>query len=208
VVDHASVLQAGVAALALKPDTERIKRLLAHVDLLRKWNRIYNLVAVADMGEILSAHVLDSLSVHSYVRGVKVVDVGSGAGFPGIPLAIFQPEKQFVLLETRRKKVRFLHQVVIELGLSNVNIAHTRVEQYPEQECFDTVMSRAFASLERFILVAGRLCKHSGSLLAMKGMYPTAELEVTPAEFKLIVVARLVVPGLERERHVVELLKL
>jgi 16S rRNA (guanine527-N7)-methyltransferase len=208
VVDHASVLQAGIAALALKPDTERIKRLLAHADLLRKWNRIYNLVAVADMGEILSAHVLDSLSIHGYVRGVKVVDVGSGAGFPGIPLAIFQPEKQFVVLEASRKKARFLNQVVIELGLSNVNVVHTRVEHYPEKELFDTVMSRAFASLERFISVAGELCKHSGRLLAMKGTYPAAELEATPAEFKLIVVARLVVPGLERERHVVELLKL
>jgi 16S rRNA (guanine527-N7)-methyltransferase len=208
VVDHVSVLQAGVAALVLKPDTERIKRLLTHAELLRKWNRIYNLVAVADMGEIVSAHVLDSLSIHDYVRGVKVVDVGSGAGFPGIPLAIFQPEKQFVVLEANRKKARFLHQVVIELGLSNVNVVHARVEHYLEQERFDTVISRAFASLERFILVAGRLCKRSGRLVAMKGTYPAAELEGTPAEFKLIVVARLVVPGLERERHVVELLKL
>jgi 16S rRNA (guanine527-N7)-methyltransferase len=208
VVDHASVLQAGVTALALKPDTERIKRLLAHAALLRKWNRIYNLVALADMGEILSMHVLDSLSIHDYVRGIKVVDVGSGAGFPAIPLAIYQPEKQFVLLEASRKKARFLRQVVIELGLSNVNVVPTRVEHYPEQERFDTVMSRAFAGLERFMSVAGRLCKHSGSLLAMKGTYPAAELEATPAEFKLIVVARLMVPGLERERHVVELLKL
>jgi 16S rRNA (guanine527-N7)-methyltransferase len=208
VVDHASVLQAGVAALALKPDTERIKRLMAHAALLKKWNRIYNLVAVADMGEILSAHLLDSLSIHDYVQGEKVIDVGSGAGFPGIPLAICQPGKQFVVLEASRKKARFLHQVVIELGLSNVNVVHTRVEHYPEQERFDTVISRAFASLERFISVAGRLCKHSGRLLAMKGTYPAAELEATPEGFKLIVVARLVVPGLERERHVVELLKL
>ena len=202
------MLQAGVATLNLKQDTERIERLLAHAALLRKWNRIYNLVAAADMEEILATHLLDSLSIHAYVRGIRIVDVGSGAGFPGIPLAIFLPEKQFVVLDANRKKARFLQQVVIELGLSNVSVVHTRVEHYPEKARFDTVMCRAFASLDRFVSVAGRLCKHSGSLLAMKGTYPAAELEGIPAGFKLRLVARLVVPGLERERHVVKLVKL
>ncbi len=179
------------------------EKLLAYVGLLAKWNRVYNLTAVRDPTEMVTRHLLDSLSVAQHLRGSRVLDVGSGAGLPGIPLALARPEWQFVLLDSNRKKTRFITQSCIELGLANVNVESCRIEDYRPEVLFDSVISRAFSELSAMLVATGRLCKPDGVMLAMKGEYPAAELAGVPPGFVVQGVAVLQVPGLDAQRHVV-----
>ena len=200
-------LSAGIQSLGLGIDAETQACLLHYLALMAKWNRVFNLTAVRSPREMLSHHLLDSLAVMPHVHGVRVLDVGSGPGLPGIPLAITCPERRFTLLDSNGKKTRFMRQATIELGVTNVEVVHDRVESYHPSEGFDTVISRAFASITDFVTLAGPHCRPQGRLLAMKGRYPVDELEALPAGFRVAAVHRLAVPELGAERHLVEIIR-
>jgi len=187
--------------LPLPPQTQA--KLLGYLALLAKWNRVYNLTAVRDPTQMVMRHLLDSLSVVPYIKGSRVLDVGTGAGLPGIPLALALPDVQFVLLDSNRKKTRFVTQAVADLGLSNVTVEACRIEDYRPGESFDTVISRAFSELVEMLTATGRLCRAGGVMLAMKGEYPAQELAGVPEGFAAATVHPLIVPGLDAKRHVV-----
>lgn len=194
-------LRGGLAQLQLDLPETVCERLLAYLRLIAKWNRSYNLTAVRDETRMLTHHLLDSLAVLPHVSGPSVLDVGSGPGLPGIPLAIACPQWQLTLLDANHKKTTFLRQAVIELQLSNVDVVCERVEHWQAPALFDTVISRAFADLSEFLRLAGRHCAGDGQMLAMKGVYPHEEVARLPADFSLRDVIALHVPGLAAERH-------
>lgn len=180
-------------------------RLDAYLDLLLKWNKAYNLTAVRDREGMEVRHVQDSLAILPHLRGTTVLDVGTGAGLPGLVLAIADPGRRYTVLDANGKKVRFCEHVIDALGLDNTEAVRARVEDYRPSAPFDTVVSRAFASVREFVDTAGHLCAPGGRLLAMKGAYPTEELEGLPEGWRVEAVHRLDVPGLEAERHLVVL---
>jgi 16S rRNA (guanine527-N7)-methyltransferase len=194
-------LDAGITALGLGLAPGAESKLARYLALLQKWNRTYNLTAIHDEQRMVTHHLLDSLAVLPHLMDVTTLaDVGSGAGLPGIPLAISRPELQVTSIEANQKKVAFQQQAKIELGLANLNVHCGRVEQLASS--FDAVISRAFAELSGFIAQAGHL---SPRLLAMKGAYPQAELDRLPDGWRLTEASRLDVPGLDAERYLIVL---
>jgi 16S rRNA (guanine527-N7)-methyltransferase len=202
-----TILSSGLNQLGLNCSHAVQSRLGDYVRLLDKWNRVYNLTAVRDSGEMVTRHILDSLAITPYLQGTRLLDVGTGAGLPGIPLAIVSheqsPERQFVLLDSNSKKTRFVQQAVAELGLTNVQVVHTRAEDYHPDQRFDVVVSRAFASINDMLNYTGQHCAANGVILAMKGTDPTDELQQLPAGFRVEAVYAVKVPGLEGQRHLV-----
>ena len=196
-------LAQGVDALELSLDTATQRRLLDYVALIAKWNRVHNLTAVRDSAQMVGSHLLDCLAVLPHLAPGSVADVGSGAGLPGIPLALARPASAVTLIESNHKKVAFLRQAVIELGLTNVEIAADRVETWQPPQRYDVVISRAFSDLPEFAQLAGRLCAPGGTLAAMKGVHPYEELAQLPPSFKLRSVVPLKVPGVRAQRHLV-----
>ena len=180
-------------------------RLAAYLVLLERWNRAYNLTAVREPEAMVIRHLLDSLSILPWLAGPRVLDVGSGAGLPGIPLAIAQPEYEFCLLDSNGKRTRFLMQATAELHLSNVSVVRSRAEDYRPATLFNSVVSRAFATLAELAVDAGRLCAPTGRLLAMKGVFPDDELARLPSAYQVVGVYPLRVPHLDAERHLVHL---
>lgn len=197
----AGELAAGIAVLGLDVAPDAQQRMLGYLTLVEKWNKAYNLTAVREPAKMLTHHLLDSLSVLPHVRGPRVLDVGSGAGLPGIPLALACPQWQFTLLDSNHKKTTFLRQAAIEFKLNNVEVVCDRVETWVSPQPFDTVVSRAFSDLPEFLGLAGRLCSKTGVVVAMKGIYPHEELAQVPKDFQLRNVVSLNVPGLGAERH-------
>jgi 16S rRNA (guanine527-N7)-methyltransferase len=198
-------LAAGAAELGIGLAAEAGERLLRLVDELEAANAQFNLTAIRDRQGMLRKHVLDSLSLQPYLRGSRVADVGTGAGFPGLPLAIINPDRHFSLIEATGKKARFVTQTAQRLGCGNVEVVHARAETYRPSELFPTVTARALSSLADFIAYAGHLCAPDGRLLAMKGKRPDGEISAIPKSFRLVAVHRLKLPGLDDERHLVEL---
>ena len=202
------MLESGISLLGESATTEQKKQLSAYAGLLEKWNRTYNLVADADPERIISRHILDSLTALPCLKAGRILDAGSGAGLPGIPLAILRPESRFVLLDSNGKKTRFLQQAVIELGLSSrVETVKSRIEEYHPGHAFDTVISRAFAGLEDFVSFCLHLCDRQSVLLAMKGRYPESELRALKTGVEITAVKAVAVPGVQAERHIVCLKK-
>jgi 16S rRNA (guanine527-N7)-methyltransferase len=199
------ILASGAAQLGIDLNADRTELLLRLVDELELGNAQFNLTAIRDRPGMLRKHVLDSLTLQPYLRGARLADVGTGAGFPGLPLAIVNPQFRFTLIEATGKKARFVAQTAERLGLSNVQVAHSRAESYRPFELFDTVTARALASLADFMAYAGHLCAPGGRLLAMKGKRPDDEISAMPKRFRVLAVHRLRVPGLTDERHLVEL---
>jgi 16S rRNA (guanine527-N7)-methyltransferase len=202
----AARLAGGIADLGEVVPPETQARLLQYLALVQKWNRVHNLTALREPETMLVRHVLDSLSILPRVSGPWVADVGSGAGLPGIPLALARPEWHVVLIESIHKKAAFLQQARIELKLENVEVAAERVEHYHPATAFDSVVSRAFSDLADFVRQAGHLCAAGdggGRLLAMKGLYPHEELAQLPAQFVVENILPIAVPGLASERHLV-----
>lgn len=197
----ADALAAGIRALGLDIAAAAQQRMLDYLALIEKWNKAYNLTAVREPQKMLTHHLLDSLAVLPYLHGPRILDVGSGAGLPGIPLALARPDWQFTLLDSNHKKTTFLRQAVIELQLGNVEVACARVEAWAAPQPFNTVVSRAFSEVAEFIALAGRLCAKDGVVIAMKGVYPQEELARLPQAFRLCRVVSLQVPGLDAERH-------
>jgi 16S rRNA (guanine527-N7)-methyltransferase len=199
------LLAAGARDLGIALEPPRVEELLRLVDALELGNAQFNLTAIRDRLGMLRKHVLDSLSLQPYLRGVRIADIGTGAGFPGLALAIVNPQRRFTLVEATGKKARFVVQTAGRLGCANVQVEHARAESYRPFELFDTVVARALSSLADFAAYAGHLCTPDGRLLAMKGKRPDEEISALPKSFRVLAVHRLKVPGLDDERHLVEL---
>ena len=176
--------------------------LIEYVLLINKWNKAYNLTAVRDVKEMVVKHIMDSIMVMPYLTGQQCIDVGTGPGLPGIPLAIMCPDKQFTLLDTLGKRVRFLNQVVYALGLTNVTPVQARVEEYAENNEFDVVISRAFASLKDMLHWCAHLIHSKGEFLALKGQDPVEEINECQDEYEVSSKYALTIPSLNAERHV------
>ena len=210
IMDHQTsnieqAISQGAQALGMDVAETAVASLAAYVGLLERWNRVYNLSAVRSPQEMVIRHILDSLSILPWVTGPKVLDVGSGAGLPGIPLAVMRPDWEFYLLDANGKRTRFIQQASADLELNNVKVLRCRIEDYQSAQGFDSILSRAFASLSAMLSVAGRLCAPSGRLLAMKGALSEQELAELPSGYRLARVYPLNVPGLNAQRHLVHL---
>lgn len=191
----------GLKALEMPFDDPQLQQLESYLYLLHKWNRAYNLTAVRDIRDMIGRHLLDSLAIAPYVSGDRVLDLGSGAGLPGIPLAIMQPWRHFLLVDSNGKKSRFQTQALLELGLANVEVLSGRVESLQLQDLPETLVSRAFASLTQMLEATAGLCPLEGRFLAMKGRYPAEEIARLPAAFHLAASHRLAVPQVAGVRH-------
>ncbi len=196
-------LAGGQEEMGLNLDPMTQSSLLNYVSLMQKWNRVYNLTAVRDPEKMVTQHLLDSLAVLPHLVGRRVVDVGTGPGLPGIPLALTNPALEVTLLDSNHKKTSFLRQACLELGLKNTTVVCERVETWRSEEKYDVVISRAFSDLAEFASLALHLCGDTGLMLAMKGVYPHEELTRLPATVELQGVEPLRVPGLDAERHLV-----
>ena len=197
----------GAEALGVALEPAQRQALLALMAELLEWNQRFNLTAITEPVEVVDKHLLDSLAVLPWLRGLRIADIGSGAGFPGLPLAIANPGRRYTLVESTGKKAGYLHHVAGQLGLANVEIFHGRAETLkPRQgQSFDGAISRALGPLAEFIRVAGPLLARDGRLYAMKGKAPAEELASLPAGWKLLNLHPIRVPGLEAERCLVEL---
>ena len=198
-------LAAGIAALGLDLPPSGEIRLLAYLALLDKWNRVYNLTAVREPERMVSHHLLDSLAAVPHFSGPTVLDVGSGGGLPGIPLAIARPDLQVTLIDSVAKKTAFLLQAKAELGLANLTVATGRVEDFRSETGFDSITSRAFSDLKEFVTLTRPHLKPGGRWLAMKGLYPNEEIAMLPADVKVSADHALHVPGLDASRHLIVL---
>jgi 16S rRNA (guanine527-N7)-methyltransferase len=198
------LLVAGAREIGIDLEASGAEALLKLVDELEVGNAQFNLTAIRDRSGMLRKHVLDSLTLQPYLRGSRVADIGTGAGFPGLPLAIVNPARRFTLVEATGKKARFVERTALRLGCDNVQVEHARAENYRPFELFDTVVARALSSLADFAAYAGHLCAPDGLLLAMKGKRPDEEISAMPKSFRVLAVHRLKVPGLDDERHLVE----
>ncbi|WP_342220348.1 16S rRNA (guanine(527)-N(7))-methyltransferase RsmG [Rickettsiella endosymbiont of Miltochrista miniata] len=177
------------------------KKLVEYVLLLHKWNQIHNLTSIRDPLQMLSKHIIDSLAISPYLQGPNILDVGTGAGLPGLPLALTHPQYRFSLLDSNGKKTRFLTHVIQTLMITNIDIISLRVEKYHPENCFNSVVSRAFSQLNEFLHKTKHLCCENGIFLAMKGQYPAEEIAALDADFKLIDTKALKISGLDEKRH-------
>lgn len=194
------ILIAGIKSLGIPVSEEQVTKLLAFVDLIAKWNKAYNLTAIKKPQDMVRLHLLDSLSVLPYLRGKSIIDVGTGAGLPGIPLAICLSGIRFTLLDSNAKKTRFVQQAVLELKLTNVTVVHHRVEDYTPDKLFDCLLTRAFAELAGIMTATRHLLAKDGKLIAMKGR--NLEAEMAQVTLPKTVIA-LQIPGLDVERNLV-----
>lgn len=199
-----SSLLADSARLGVELTPAGAEKLFVLAVELAEWNRKFNLTSIPDE-QTLTHHILDSLSAGPYLNGRRIVDVGTGAGFPGIPLAVAYPDREFLLIDATRKKLGFVDHVIAKLELRNCATLHVRAEQYRAPQKFDTVISRALAKLDKFIGYAGHLCAPGGRLLAMKGRLAEEEMRALPGGWKIVATHRVEIPGLDAERHIVEL---
>ncbi|MCF7364398.1 MULTISPECIES: 16S rRNA (guanine(527)-N(7))-methyltransferase RsmG [Vibrio] len=203
-MDLRAKLDSLIAKTDLDVSDKQREQLLGYVGLLNKWNKAYNLTSVRDPADMLVKHILDSIVVSPYLDGERFIDVGTGPGLPGIPLAIMNPEKEFVLLDSLGKRIRFIKQVLHELGIVNVVAVQSRVEEFDPEGGFDAVLSRAFASMSDMV----EWCQHlpranSGVFFALKGQLPQEEISLLPEWCSVTDVKALKVPELEGERHLV-----
>jgi len=198
---HAEELSTGARQLGVELSEVQHAQLLAYLALLIKWNKAYNLTAVRNPDEMVSRHLLDSLSVMPFIHSERWLDVGSGGGMPGIPLAILHPDKHVTVLDSNGKKTRFLTQVKLELKLDNLTVIHKRVEEFQPELPFTGIVSRAFSSMENFTNWTRHLGDAQTQWLAMKGLHPADELVALPADFRVDSEQALTVPGCQGQRH-------
>ncbi len=202
-----NLLRQHLAQTSLEVSEQQLQQLVQYVQMMDKWNKAYNLTSVRDPKQMLSKHIVDSVVVAPHLQGTSFIDVGTGPGLPGIPLAIMLPEAHFVLLDSLGKRVRFMKQVGFELGLKNIEPVQSRVEEYTQHAPFDGVLSRAFASLKDMLHWCQHLVDFQGTYFALKGQYPEDELADLPQGFEFKQAIKLDVPGLEGERHLIKLAK-
>ena len=199
----APLLEAGMQQMGVEYSSEQRDMLLAYLQLLMTWNRAYNLTAIRDPREMIKLHLLDSLAVLPHLSGKRLIDVGTGAGLPGIPLAIMCPERDFTLLDSNGKKTRFLFQARCDLGLSNLKEINSRVESHRPEVPYDAVLSRAFTSVADMVNKCSHLLSPEGLFLAMKGKFPQSELSEVGKDYKVNASHTLQVPGVDGERHLI-----
>ena len=197
-------LQSGIQKLNLELSKETLEKLLLYVELLQKWNKVYNLTAIRDSKSIIIRHIFDSLAITPFINGPDVLDFGTGAGLPGIPLALVLPEFNFVLLDAVRKKTTFLNHVILALEMKNVEVINKRIEAFRFDRSFATIVTRATAKVEEIIAKTSHLCAESGQILMMKGRDPEEDLRNIKKPFRL---HRITVPYLKEERHIIKLNK-
>lgn len=202
-VDPAAQLERGLEGLELSLSDEQCKKLLDFLKFLTKWNRVYNLTAVRNPQRSVNVHLLDCLAVAPYLGDRRILDVGSGAGLPGIPLAIAKPESEFVLLDSSQKKVAFLRQVLGELQIKNASVVCERAETWRPTQRFDCIVCRALASLAEFVDLTEHLLASGGVFVAMKGAYPHEEIAQLSAKYPVKRVVPLAIPELNAQRHLV-----
>jgi 16S rRNA (guanine527-N7)-methyltransferase len=190
----------GVSSLKLAVDDNQINQLLAYLSLIKKWNKAYNLTAIVDGKDMITLHLLDSLTVAPYLCGNRVLDVGTGAGLPGIPLAICLPDVCFTLLDSNAKKTRFVQQTLFELKLTNVKVVHERVELFKPECCFTTIVTRAFSNLSAMLDKTRHVLTKDGKLIAMKGRCLTEEIALVDEPYQVVPVF---IPGVEAERNLI-----
>lgn len=196
-------LVTGANTLGIELGAEAVQSLLDYITLLAKWNKAYNLTAIDDAQRVVSHHLLDCLAIAPYVRGARVLDIGSGAGLPGIPLSIIMPDKSFVLLDSNGKKTRFLVQAVAELQLKNVEVVNARIETFSRAPAFNTITARAYSRMEQMIEQSSKLCSQEGRYLFMKGRDPVQEIAEIGPRFSVTATHLLAVPGVEGQRCLV-----
>lgn len=201
----AARLEAGLHDLQLALSTDAQNQLLAYLEQLHKWNKAYNLSGIKDIKEMLVMHLLDSLMLARFIDTGPVADVGTGAGLPGVPLAICFPDKQFRLIDSNSKKTRFIFQTAALLGLRNVEVVHSRVEDYESHPQVAIVTSRAFASLRDFVVRCDHFLAPQGKLLAMKGLIPDTEIAELPAQYRVAAIHPVSLPGTNHVRHVLDI---
>ena len=199
------LLREGLEVLNLGLSKQQQDLLLRYLTLMQKWSRVYNLTAIRDPERMVSHHLLDSLAIVFHVRGQQVLDVGSGAGLPGIPLAVSRPDLSVTMLDSNQKKTAFIQQVIAELGLTNTKVVCARVEAWRPSGSFDVIVSRAYAELADFVLQTRHLLGPEGNWLAMKGQRPDAEIARLSGRFRIKSVSKLNVPTLDAERHLVSI---
>jgi 16S rRNA (guanine527-N7)-methyltransferase len=180
-----------------------IKKLVHYLELMQIWNRVFNLTTIIEPHRMVYLHIIDSLSVQTFLHGKHMLDVGSGAGLPGIPLAIANPDQNWTLLDKNNKKTRFMTQAIAELGLTNASAIHSRCEDFHPATSFDSILSRAFGSLRMFVESTQHLLSEDGRFIAMKGKYPHDEINDLPAHIVLQQDVQLKVKGMDMERHVI-----
>ena len=201
-------LQAGLQQLKLDCSSQQLEKLLQYLELLQRWNKAFNLTAIRDPLQMVRLHLLDSLAIHPYIQGVKsIIDVGTGPGLPGIPLAILNPQVNFTLLDSNGKKTRFLFQAINELKLPNASEINHRVEAYKPNQLFDAVISRAFSSISDMLNQCDHLISDQGCFLAMKGKKPDSELSQMTKAYKVVEVNEVNVPLVDSERHLIKIIK-
>jgi 16S rRNA (guanine527-N7)-methyltransferase len=201
-VETRQLLEEGVAELQLNLQSDQLNQLMSYLELLIKWNGVYNLTSVRNPPDMVRQHLLDSLSAaFAFNQAKNVLDVGSGGGLPGVVLAIVYPELHVAMIDTVNKKTAFLQQVKAELGLNNVTVYTGRVEQLQAPKPFDVITSRAFSELANFVNWAGHLLATGGQMIALKGQLPDAEIAVLPAGWTITKVQAITVPGLDAQRH-------
>ncbi len=201
--DERAALVAGARQLQVELDDGAARTLLRLLDELERWNRAYNLTAITDRAQMLTHHLLDSLAVAPFVQGSTLADVGTGAGFPGLPLALIAPQRRCVLIDSNGKKQRFVAHAARTLELKNVEALHARVEQVRPAQAFDTVVARACAALPQLLAWVRPLCGPGTRVLAMKGRVPEAEIAAVAAPWRIEPAVPLAVPGLNEERHLI-----
>lgn len=200
-------LRRGLASLDLPLSDQQITQLTGYLQLIHKWNQAYNLTSVRDPLDMVGKHLLDSLVVAPMISGQHFIDVGTGPGLPGVPLAIALPDCQFVLLDSLGKRIRFIQQACYQLGINNVTAVQSRVEDYISTQPFCGVLSRAFASLEDMLTWCHHLTDEAGYFWALKGQLPTSELAQLPAGFALVSSQAYRVPQVTGERHLLQIRK-
>ena len=201
------ILVQGAEELNLNISQTQASQLVGFVERIHKWNKAYNLTSVRDPEHMMVKHILDSLAVTPHITGERVIDVGTGPGLPGMPLAIMLPNTHFTLLDSLGKRVRFMKQCAFELGLQNVTPIHSRVEEHQPGQAYDMVLSRAFASLKDMLHWCQHLVDSSGVFLALKGQFPQSEIDEVSDHFQIESVTELSVPDLEGDRHLVTIRK-
>lgn len=208
--ERAAALHSGLEQMGLSLTTAQQSRLLQYLDLLIKWNKAFNLSGVKDPDSMLSRHILDSLTLMPWMDGQHILDVGTGPGLPGIPLAIAFPDRDFSLLDSNGKKTRFVFQARLELELTNVAVHNTRIELYRNEAPLDIIVSRAFSTLADLVSMSRHLLGTAANgtptrIMAMKGIYPDEEIAALPADIRVTRAERVQVPGSDVERHIIEL---
>lgn len=200
-----SILVTALAENQLTLSDDIVNKLVRYLELLQTWNRVFNLTSITEPREMVYLHIIDSLMIAPFLSGKHFLDVGSGAGLPGIPLAILNPEQQWVLLDKNNKKTRFMTQAIAELSLKNAQAMHARAEDFHPDYCFDNILSRAYATLALFIKTTRHLICKNGTFIAMKGKYPQDELADINGLAGDATVTPLTMKGMTLERHIVSI---